>query len=671
MTAQALACFLALAANVAPLSAASTSVPPDQDDTRVRVRMPAIALTGTGTDLGLTLADGLPATAFRLSTADGRVLASGMLTAGEELSLDNLRVGGADAFPLSLVLGGQVSEAVSIDPMVLPGWLSLLPAFVAIALALIFKEVVVSLFFGVWFGALFVAGLNPIGATLRSVDTFIVPALADPDHAAILVFSALLLGMVGVMGRNGGTQGIVKALSPLATTPRRAQLAVYLGGLAIFFDDYSNTLIIGNTMRPITDRMKVSREKLAYIVDSTAAPVAAIVFVSTWVGFQIGLIGDGLKAAAAQPGTSPELATQLLAASPFNVFIHSIPYLFYPILTLVMVGLVIWTQRDFGPMWQAENRASRGEGLHRKGALLLVDTESSVMEPVEGAPYRWQNAALPVITVFLVVVFGLYFDGKATLGRPGTLSEIFGEANAYNALLWGSLAGVLVAIGLSVVQRIMSLKDSVGAMIGGIQATLLAFLVLILAWSLGQVTEVLGAAEYLSGLLSGNVPVELLPALVFVMAATIAFATGTSWATMAILIPLVIPLSVALGGAQGVAAGATSTLLLGTLSSVLAGAIWGDHCSPISDTTVLSSMASACDHVDHVRTQMPYALLVGGIGIVAGNIPTAYGMPPIFSYVIGAAMIYLVLRYVGRPDMDSPQFSQAVAATGSAGSLES
>lgn len=665
MTAQAIAPFLALIASVAPFSATPTAASPDQDDRRVDVRTPAIALIGTGMDIGLTLAEGFSATSFRLLTADGRELAAGLLEPGEELSLDNLRVGNADTFPLMLVLADDVSGAITIDPMVLPGWLSLLPALVAIALALMFKEVVVSLFFGVWFGALFVAGLNPIGATLRSVDTFIVPALADPDHAAILVFSALLLGMVGVMGRNGGTQGIVVALSPLATTPRRAQLATYLGGLAIFFDDYSNTLIIGNTMRPITDRMKVSREKLAYIVDSTAAPVAAIVFVSTWVGFQIGLIGDGLEAAAAQPGTSPELAAQLLAASPFNIFIHSIPYLFYPILTLVMVGLVIWTQRDFGPMWRAENRASRGEGLHRENAMLLVDTESNVMEPVEGAPHRWQNAALPVVTVFLVVVFGLYFDGRATLGRPGTMSEIFGEANAYNALLWGSLAGVLVAIALSVVQRIMSLKDSVGALIGGIQATLLAFLVLILAWSLGQVTEVLGAAEYLSGLLSGNLPVALLPAFIFIMAATIAFATGTSWATMAILIPLVIPLSVSLGGAEAFTAGASSALLLGTLASVLSGAIWGDHCSPISDTTVLSSMASACDHVDHVRTQMPYALLVGGIGILVGNLPTAYGMSPVFSYPLGALAIYLVLRFIGRPDMDSPQFARVPAEAGS------
>jgi Na+/H+ antiporter NhaC len=252
------------------------------------------------------------------------------------------------------------------------------------------------------------------------------------------------------------------------------------------------------------------------------------------------------------------------------------------------------------------------------------------------------------------VVIGLYVDGRAALGQPGTLSEVYGEADPYKALLWGSLSGVLVAIGMSVAQRILSLKQSVGAMLGGIQATLLAFLVLILAWSLGEVTEVLGAAEYLAGLLSGNLPVELLPALVFFMAAAIAFATGTSWATMAILIPLVIPLAVALGGSQ---TGATSTLMLGTLSSVLAGSIWGDHCSPISDTTVLSSMASACDHVDHVRTQMPYALLVGGIGVIVGDIPTAYGMSPVISYALGVTLIFLVLRFIGRRDMDSPQFS--------------
>lgn len=538
----------------------------------------------------------------------------------------------------------------------LGGWTSLLPPLLAIVLALVFREVVTALFFGVWLGALFFADLNPIAATLRSIDTFITPALVDADHAAILVFSFLLGGMVGVISKSGGTRGIVEALRPLATTPRRAQLATYLSGLAIFFDDYANTLIVGNTMRPITDRMKVSREKLAYIVDSTAAPVAAIVFVSTWVGFEISLIGDGLAAAAAASPGVIEVAA-LADANPFTVFLHSIPYLFYPILALLMVGLIVALQRDFGPMLRAEQRASRGEGLYREGAMLMSEAGSEHMEPAPGTPLRWYNAVLPVLAVVAVVLFGLYFEGRATLGRPGTLWEVFGEANAFNALLWGSLTGCLVAIALAVGQRILSVHDAINGLVGGMRAMLLAGVILILAWSLSEVTEVLGTAQYLSGLLEGNLRPEFLPVLVFVTAASISFATGTSWGTMAILIPIVVPLSVAMGGAAGFDAGTHYSILLGAISSVLAGAIFGDHCSPISDTTVMSSMASACDHVDHVRTQLPYALTVALVGMMVGDIPTAFGMSPAISYALGGAVLFAVLRFYGKKDFDSPQWA--------------
>ncbi|MFW6089255.1 MAG: Na+/H+ antiporter NhaC family protein [Gemmatimonadota bacterium] len=650
MTTRLIGCALLLLAWTAtPLLAAQ------QDP--VRVDAPKVALTGVGYDLVLHLDENRPATSFRLLTREGRELSSGELLPGEDVTLDDLAIRAGD-MPLRLRLGPDAEGAddIPIEGLVLPGWTSLLPPIIAIGLALIFKEVVISLFIGIWAGALFVAAMNPITATMRTVDRFIVPALADPGHAAIIVFSALLLGMVGVMSRNGGTLGIVKALQPLATSPRRAQLATYLGGLAIFFDDYANTLIVGNTMRPITDRMRVSREKLAYIVDSTAAPVASIVFVSTWVGYEIGLIGDGLQAAAGMPGTSPEVAAELMSASPFAVFLHTIPYLFYPILALVMVALVIITQRDFGPMWEAENRASRGDGLFREGAALMVDTEARDMQPVEGAPERWYNAAVPVLTVVVGVLLGLYLDGRAAVGESASLSDVFGAADPYAALLWGSLAGLLVAFALSVGQRILKATEAIEAAIGGMKATLLAFIILILAWSLGEVTEVLGTAEYLAGLLTGNLAPQLLPVIVFVMAAAIAFATGTSWATMAILIPLVIPLAVAMGGGAGFGGGDHYTILLGSISSVLAGSIWGDHCSPISDTTVLSSMASACDHVDHVRTQLPYALLVGGVAVAVGDVPTAYGMSPVFSYLIGGTVLFLVLRFLGRHDLESPQF---------------
>jgi Na+/H+ antiporter NhaC len=594
---------------------------------------------------------------YRLVTASGRELAAGELAPGDVAAVEDVTLASADELPLSLVAGDAGRRVASADPPFLPGWISLLPPLLAIALALVFREVVISLFLGVWLGAFFYAGLDPVGALWRSIDRFAVPALADADHAAIIVFSLLLGGMVGVMAKSGGTRGIVQALRPVATTPRRAQLATYLSGLGIFFDDYANTLIVGNTMRPITDAMRVSREKLAYIVDSTAAPISAIVFVSTWVGFEISLIGDGLQIAAGQAAASPEMAAELAAANPFTVFIHSIPYLFYPILALIMVGLVIWTQRDFGPMWAAENRASRGDGLYREGAMLMSDTSGGAMDAKEGAPERWYNAALPVLTVIFVVLGGLYFGGRAEVGPGADLWSVFGAADPFAALLWGSLAGCVVAILLAVGQRILDPREAIEAWLGGLRAMVLAAVILVLAWSLSEVTEVLGTASYLAGALSEALPIFLLPVLTFVTGAAIAFATGTSWGTMAILLPIVIPLAVSLGGGIDFEGGARYTVLLGSISAVMAGAIWGDHCSPISDTTVMSSMGTACDHMDHVRTQLPYALLVGAVAMAVGDVPTALGMSPWISYAAGAVILFLVLRFLGRPDHASPQWS--------------
>ena len=650
---------LAVLTLVFPPAAGAREMGPgaDADTTRVTIEGPRVVVPGAHFDLAIEATPRQAMGGLRVRTEGGRVLGRIEVEVGEggRFEFEDLAIEDADDLPLE-VLSGWGTPIATFEARVLPGWISLLPPLLAIVIALAFKEVVTALFLGVWLGGFFAAGLNPIAGTLRAIDTFITPALADPDHAAILVFSFLLGGMVGVISKSGGTRGIVEAVRPLATTPRRAQLAAYLSGLAIFFDDYANTLIVGNTMRPITDRMKVSREKLAYIVDSTAAPVAAIVFVSTWVGFEISLIGDGLAAAAAASGGQIELAA-LADANPFTVFLHSIPYLFYPLLALFMVGMVVFLQRDFGPMLKAEQRASRGEGLYRDGAMLMTDTGSEVLEPAEGTPLRWINAALPVVSVVVVVLVGLYLEGRANLGRPGTLWEVFGEANAFHALLWGSLTGVLMAIALAVGQRILSMQDAIEGLVGGMRAMLLAGVILILAWSLSHVTEVLGTAHYLSNLLEGNLRPEFLPVLVFLTAASISFATGTSWGTMAILVPLVIPLAVGMGGAAGFDAGTHYSILLGSISSVLAGAIFGDHCSPISDTTVLSSMATACDHVDHVRTQLPYALTVALVGMAVGDIPTAFGMSPWISYAVGAAILFMLLRFYGKKDFDSPQWA--------------
>jgi Na+/H+ antiporter NhaC len=533
-----------------------------------------------------------------------------------------------------------------------PGWLSLLPPLVAIALALITREVILSLFAGIWLAALLLVGFNPVGATTMSLDSFILEPLTDSDHIAIVLFSLMLGGMVGVVSRSGGAQGIVEVLRPYATTRRRGQFFAWLSGLIIFFDDYANTLIRGNTMRPMTDELRISREKLAYIVDSVAAPIAVIAPISTWVGFEISRIGDSLRATAEQT-TDPVLQAALLAGAdnPFNVFLHSIPYLFYPIFAMALVLMIALTGREFGPMRKAEQRALSGGGLYRPGATLAADVESGLGTAAEGVPHRWYNALIPIVAVVGVALVSLYYTGSQALeGAAPTIRNIIGEADPFRSLLWAAFTGGVVAMALAVAQRLLTVKEALDAWVAGMRSMLLAIVILVLAWGLGAATGALGTGTYLAALLGDTLPLWALPTLVFIIASATAFATGTSWGTMAILFPVVVPLAVAMGAGIGFAGGDEYTILLGAISSIMAGAVFGDHASPISDTTVISSMASACDHIDHVRTQLPYALLAAGIAMLVGDLPTAiWGMNPLISLVLGLILMYVILRVIGRP----------------------
>ncbi len=582
-----------------------------------------------------------------IQDAGGVLLASGPVAAGEAREFRNISIASRDALPLQVRTGDTVHE---ISRPFAPGWFSILPPLVAIVLALIFKEVITALLAGIWLGALAVAGYNPLQATWRLIDQYVVPALGNTDsgHTQIVVFSLLLGGMVGIISRNGGTLGVVRAVAPLARNRRRGKVATMLAGLGIFFDDYANTLVVGNTMRPITDGLKVSREKLAYLVDSTAAPVAALVPVSTWVGYEVSLIAGGLDAAAGEAAGAD--AAFLAGLSPYTVFLETIPYLFYPLLALAFVFLTSYMNRDFGPMARAEARAASGGGILRPGSRPAAEITESFVEAREGVSPRWWNAGVPVLTVVLVVLGGLYTSGRAAAGTDASLRDIFGAADPFITLLWGSLSGCLVAAVLSISQRLLDVKGCVDAWLGGVKAMMIAMVILTLAWSLGAVTQDVGTAGYLSGLLTRiEFPLLLLPSLVFITAGAMAFATGTSWTTMAILIPLVIPLTVSLAGGTGFADGSVYGILLATTSSVLAGAIWGDHCSPISDTTVLSSTAAACDHVDHVRTQLPYAVLVGVVGLLLGSVGTSLGLPTWLALVLGVAVLALWLRAFGTP----------------------
>ena len=549
--------------------------------------------------------------------------------------------------PMHRGLGRLVARAGDVEGVVefstLPGWLTVVPPLIAIGLALLFKDVLLSLFAGIFCGALFLFGWNPIVAAARSIDRFIVPALADVDRASILVFSTLLGGMVGVISRSGGTRGIVDRLARWATTARRGQLATWLLGVLIFFDDYANTLIVGSTMRPITDRLRISREKLAYIVDSTAAPIASIVPISTWIGFEIGLIAAAFSALD-------------LPFNAYGAFVGSIAFRFYPILALVLGFTVAFSCRDFGPMLRAERRASETGELVGDADVPLADFDEHRLEPPENAPRRAINALLPVATVIGVTLGGLFVTGAAAVERQSSagtfawLRDVFSNADSYRTLLWASLAGLVVALALALLQRILTVRQATAAMVQGFRAMLLALVVLLLAWALGDVCGELHTADFLVEIARGKMPPQLLPVLVFVLSAATSFATGSSWGAMGILMPLVIPISHGLSLDAGYAVSSETyyLLLLGTISSVLAGSVWGDHCSPISDTTILSSMASGCDHIAHVRTQMPYALAVGGIAMLVGDIPTAFGMNPWLALAIGAVLVVGIALKFGR-----------------------
>jgi len=555
-------------------------------------------------------------------------------------TLKNVRVPASGVLEITLSTAGQTWESTSRS---IPGWLTLLPPLIAILAALAFRQVYVALFAGVWLGAFIIKDFNPLKGLLHVIDHYAVDSLAGGDgwdHTSIAVFTLLLGGLVGIISANGGAQGIVNTVSRLATSARRGQVATWLMGLVIFFDDYTNTLIVGNTMRPITDRLRISREKLSYIVDSTAAPVTCIAVITSWVGFEISLLSDAFESVG------------MLDRNPFTTFVSSIQYSYYPILTLFFVLLVALMERDFGPMLTAERRARKTGEVLAPGATPISNIDTEIKSD-PSVPQRWINAVLPVMIVIFGTVWGLIETGRMSLIDAGTASPTMfaalREGNSFVALLWSSFAGCIVAILMTLVQRLLSLGAVVNAMVSGIKAMTPAILILILAWSIGKVCTDLHTADFLVASLSGVIAPELLPGLIFLVAAAVSFSTGTSWGTMTILTPLCVPLVIQVTQIADMPAVTQNTILLSSIASILSGAVFGDHCSPISDTTIMSSMASTADHVDHVRTQLPYALTVSLVAITIGYVPTALGMPSWIGLTLSAVTLFAVVRFIGRP----------------------
>jgi Na+/H+ antiporter NhaC len=569
----------------------------------------------------------------------------------------------------------------SLRIQVIPLWWSIIPPLVAIFLALLFRQVLLALFMGIMAGAWVIGGmqLTPYGlmkSFFSVIDHYILGALNNSSHLAVIIFSIMIGGVVAIISRNGGMAGVVKKLAPLAKGPKSTQLVTWLLGVAIFFDDYANSLIVGNTMRPLTDKYKISREKLAYIVDSTAAPISAVAFITTWIGAELNYISDAL----------PMLSGLDNPPSAYSMFLSSLPYSFYSFFTLIFILIIIYTGKDYGGMYKAEHRARTTGRVFDTEGEALSDDDMEELEPVEGAPHRWLNGFLPIAMIVLGTLMGLidtgmqacytelteggtqlahngwgevwanmqFLDPKGEAGFVRKMGILIGNSNSYAALLWASLSAIVLALVLTVAQGIMKLSDAIETVVGGFKTMMPALLILILAWSLAMTTEELSTAEFLTAALGDSLSPYMVPVVVFILAAVIAFSTGSSWSTMAILYPIAIPLCWSISQNAGLPIETSMELLYNVIAVVLAASVLGDHCSPISDTTILSSLASNCNHIDHVKTQLPYALTVGAISITMTYVSTAFGTPFILNFIIGVALMFGAVMLFGKkvPDIN-------------------
>ena len=532
-----------------------------------------------------------------------------------------------------LALYKELLSVFEFQKTVIPGWISIVPTFIAIALAFISKSVIPSLFAAVWIGAWSLNGFKLEGVISSLLDSFhfyILNAMIERDHAIITLFTLMLGGMVGIVYRNGGMHGIIHYLIKKADTPKKGQLAVWLMGLLIFFDDYSNTLIVGNTSRLLCDKLKISRQKLAYLVDSTSAPVATIAIMTTWVGFQIGIISDSL------PGLEG------INESAYMLYLHSIPYSFYPFLAIAMVGIVIISGKDFGPMVNAEKSARLAKKHNSTNLEESSTSDNGDLFMKKNIPTNARNAIIPIL-VLIVSMF--YFI--ITSGNGKTIIEILSTSDIFGALMHSTLLSVVVAAILSISQKVLSINETLDAWFSGVKFMLPGIIVLVLAWALADISKDLNTANYIVSALGDTIPMSFLPCIVFLIAAATAFGTGSSWGVMAILMPLVIPLTWTIMINNSANTPENYHILYSSIACVLTGAVWADHCSPISDTTILTSMATGCELMDHVWTQMPYALSTGAAALFLGTLPASFGAPWWILLFLGVFSQVLVLYYFG------------------------
>ncbi|KAI9002475.1 Na+/H+ antiporter family-domain-containing protein [Hyaloraphidium curvatum] len=543
---------------------------------------------------------------------------------------------------MNVTIGSGVSRYVV---QVTPAGVTIIPIIITLIVAFWSREVLPSLLFGIFLTATFINNYNPIIGFERTLDTYMANAVADRYHALLILLTFWLGSLVCLVQKSGGAAGLGRAVSKYAKNRWGAQWYGYALGWIIFFDDYASCLIVGNQMRPITDEFWVSREKLAFITHTTSAAPASIVPMTSWIGFELSLLTDAMRSVGS-------------TMDPWTTLLETIPSRYYPFFMLYLIPILLIFKREFGPMLGAERRAMRLHQLQPPDMMVEDDSQEFSEFSDEKGPQKkiahWAHAMVPIVVCIVVIIISLFLTGYYICvdnGIPITASNLSGNGDSYYALTYGAFIGALWATIQYKIFGVLTLKESVQGWLQGIRSMIEALMVLIMAWAISNAIEDLGTATFIVSAAQGGIDWRGLPALIFLLCCIMSFCTGSSWGTMAIVFPLAIPLAVGIAPPEY-----QHVSLVDTASAILSGSIFGDQCSPISDTTILTTIASRVAIHPHIMTQIIYSCLCAVLAIVIGLIPLGYQAYPAYAgLLLGIPVLVIICYLLGTPvESDKP-----------------